>query len=292
MTRPLPAALQEWERQLRAAGVPSPAQDARTLAATVLSAEPVAVALLPELSEADRARIDELVRRRANREPLQHIVGIAPFLDLELIVGPGVFVPRPETEVLAAWAIDWLAACGDAPIAVDLCSGSGALALAVATRVPGARVTGVELSAAALSYAERNRQRYRDRLSAAELEFRAGDATDPELLSTLANSVDLVVCNPPYIPNEAIPRDPEVRDYDPELALYGGPDGLAVVRKMLPVVRRLLRPGGRLAMEHGDLQGDDHGLPGLITAAGGFTDVVDHPDLVGRPRFTTAVLAD
>ena len=292
MTRPLPAALQEWERQLRAAGVPSPAQDARTLAATVLSAEPVAVALLPELSEADRARIDELVRRRANREPLQHIVGTAPFLDLELIVGPGVFVPRPETEVLAAWAIDWLAACGDAPIAVDMCSGSGALALAVATRVPGARVTGVELSAAALSYAERNRQRYRDRLSAAELEFRAGDATDPELLSTLANSVDLVVCNPPYIPNEAIPRDPEVRDYDPELALYGGPDGLAVVRKMLPVVRRLLRPGGRLAMEHGDLQGDDHGLPGLITAAGGFTDVVDHPDLVGRPRFTTAVLAD
>ena len=100
------------------------------------------------------------------------------------------------------------------------------------------------------------------------------------------------MCNPPYIPNEAIPRDPEVRDYDPELALYGGPDGLAVVRKMLPVVRRLLRPGGRLAMEHGDLQGDDHGLPGLIKAAGGFTDVVDYPDLAGRPRFTTAVLAD
>ncbi len=292
MTRPLPAALQEWERQLRAAGVPSPAQDVRALAATVLSAEPVAVALLPELSEADRARIDELVRRRASREPLQHIVGTAPFLDLELIVGPGVFVPRPETEVMAAWAIDWLAACGDAPIAVDLCSGSGALALALATRVPGARVTGVELSAAALSYAEKNRQRYRDRLSTAVLEFCAGDATAPELMSTLANSVDLVVCNPPYIPNEAIPRDPEVRDYDPELALYGGPDGLAVVRKMLPVVRRLLRPGGRLAMEHGDLQGGDHGLPGLIKAAGGFTDVVDHPDLAGRPRFTTAVLAD
>ncbi|MCH9719631.1 MAG: peptide chain release factor N(5)-glutamine methyltransferase [Actinomycetia bacterium] len=292
MSRPLPAALQEWERQLRAAGVPSPAQDARALAATVLSAEPIAVALRPDLSDADRARIDELVRRRAKREPLQHIVGTAPFLDLELIVGPGVFVPRPETEVLAVWAIDWLATCGDAPIAVDLCSGSGALAFALATRVPGARVTGVELSAAALSYAERNLQRYLDRLGTAELEFRAGDATDPQLLPMLSSNVDLVVCNPPYIPNEAIPRDPEVRDYDPELALYGGPDGLAVVRKMLPVVRRLLRPGGRLAMEHGDLQGDDHGLPGLIKAAGGFTDVVDYPDLAGRPRFTTAVLAD
>ena len=292
MTSPVPVALQEWQRQLQAAGVPSPAHDARALAAAVLAAEPVAVALMPELSAADRDKIDELVRRRASREPLQHILGSAAFLDLELLVGPGVFVPRPETEALAVWAVDWLASCGDAPIAVDLCSGSGALALALATRVSGARVIGVELSPAALAFAERNRQRHQHRLSGAELEFCAGDATDPQLLSELANSVDLVVCNPPYIPDDAIPRDPEVRDHDPELALYGGPDGLTVVRDIVPVVQRLLRPGGRLAMEHGDLQGDDQGVPGVLKTVGGFTEVVDHRDLAGRPRFTTAVLAN
>lgn len=290
MTSPLSAALQEWEQQLRAAGVPSPAQDVRTLAAAVLSAEPIEIALLTDLSADDRARIDQLVQRRVKREPLQHILGTAPFLDLELVVGPGVFVPRPETEVLAAWAVDWLTNCGDAPIAVDLCTGSGALALALATRVPGVRVTGVELSPAALAFAQRNLQRHADRLDTAELAFAAGDATDPQLLTHLSGRVDLVVCNPPYIPDQAVPRDPEVRDYDPELALYGGPDGLNVVRTMLPVIQRLLRIGGRLAMEHGDLQGDDKGVPGVLRAAGGFVEIVDHQDLAGRPRFTTAVL--
>lgn len=288
---PLAPALAGWAEQLRAAGVHSPAHDTRVLAATVLGIPPLEVPLRNTMSVEQRTRIDSLVDRRALREPLQHILGTAAFYGLELLVGPGVFVPRPETESLAGYTVAWLfdsADSGDS-VVVDLCSGSGALALAVGCNVAGATVIGVERSPAALGYAHRNLQRCRPAVVASSIELVAGDATDPDLLSGLSGRVDAVISNPPYIPDAAVPRDPEVRDYDPPMALYGGDDGLAVVRGMLPVAARLLRSGGMLAVEHGDEQGGVDGLPGLIGAAPGFDQVADHADLAGRPRFTTAV---
>jgi release factor glutamine methyltransferase len=215
--------------------------------------------------------------------PLQHLTGRAPFRHLELAVGPGVFVPRPETEQLAGWAIGRLAGL-DAAVVVDLGSGSGALALAIAQEVPAARVTAVERDPGAIEWTRHNaaaRAAAGDRPVPVVL----GDMTDGGLLRELDGGVDLVVSNPPYVPDGAVlPR--EVAEHDPPLALWGGPDGLDVVRALLDTAARLLRPGGELGIEHADQQGD--ALPAVVRAHGGFADVEDHPDLAGRPRFTTA----
>lgn len=283
------AVLRSWTRRLAAAGVPSPEHDARALAAFVLEVPGWEVGLIPSIPEQDRERIAALVERRALREPLQHIVGSAAFLDLELEVGPGVFVPRPETEAVAAWAIERLLARRGPQTVVDLCTGTGALALAVATRLRDARVVGVEKSPEALAYALRNLQRCRPRIVAGCVELLQGDATDTQLLAGLSGRVDAVISNPPYIPRAAVPRDPEVRDHDPGMALYGGDDGLDVVRGIAPVARRLLRPGGILVVEHGDEQGGSDGVPGVLGDPGaGFDSIAGHRDLAGRPRFTTA----
>jgi release factor glutamine methyltransferase len=215
--------------------------------------------------------------------PLQHLTGRAPFRHLELAVGPGVFVPRPETEQLAGWAIGRLAGL-HAPVVVDLGSGSGALALAIAQEVPDARVTAVERDPDAIEWTRHNaaaRAAAGDRPVPVVL----GDMTDGGLLGELDGRVDLVVSNPPYVPDDAVlPR--EVAEHDPPLALWGGPDGLDVVRALLDTAARLLRPGGELGIEHADQQGA--ALPAVVRAHGGFADVEDHPDLAGRPRFTTA----
>lgn len=283
--------LRDWTARLATAGVPSPASDVRWLASHVLGVPPAQLALVDGADQAQIEQIDELVRRRERREPLQHILGTAPFLDLELVVGPGVFVPRPETEVLAAHVIDWLSHHASAPPkVVDLCTGSGALALAIACHVPHAHVIGVDVSPAALHYARRNAAALAGRIAAnsAKAQFVEADVTRSPRHPVEA--ADVVVANPPYIPTGAVPRDPEVRDFDPELALFGGPDGFTVVRPMLHLAAAVLRPGGLLAVEHGDEQGGLDGMPGEIRAAGGaFTQVADHVDLAGRPRFTCAV---
>ena len=270
-------------RQLSDAGVDSPRVDAELLLAHVLGLSRAALLTLGDIASAEVDRFDALVGQRADRVPLQHLTGVAAFRYLELAVGPGVFVPRPETEQLAGWALERLAGTS-APVVVDLGSGTGALALSIAFEHPGARVTAVERDPGAIEWTRHNAA---TRAAAGDtpVEVLAGDMTDAGLLPDLDGAVDLVVSNPPYVPDGArVPR--EVADHDPPLALWGGPDGLDVVRGLLVTAARLLRPGAWLGVEHADQQG--RALPALVRASGGWVDVEDHPDLAGRPRFTTA----
>lgn len=270
---------------LASAGVPTPRVDAELLVGHVLGISRGGVqakaATEGSLSTDDTITISELVERRASREPLQHITGLAPFRSLELAVGPGVFVPRPETEQVAQYAIDALrAVASPEPIGVDLGTGSGAIALAMASEVPHARVYGVEVSPRAFTWTRQN-------FSASRLQNARAVFIDlADALPELDGSVDVVISNPPYIPVGAIPRDPEVRLYDPEIALYGGDDGLDVVRQVSSTSRRLLRPGGTLVLEHGELQAAQ--IAALLTADG-WTAIAHHRDLLGRDRATTAL---
>ncbi|ROS54656.1 peptide chain release factor N(5)-glutamine methyltransferase [Frigoribacterium sp. PhB24] len=279
------AALRVASSVLADAGVPSPDVDAELLLGHVTGlargvVRARAVTSAPLATDEQEALISA-VTRRASREPLQHITGRASFRRLELHVGPGVFVPRPETEGVAQLAIDALRAVPDpSPVAVDLGTGSGALALAMASEVPTASVVAVELSPAAAVWTRRNIAS----VGADNVRLVEGDLSDalPELDGTVA----VVVSNPPYVPTGMVPRDPEVRLHDPALALYGGEDGLDLVRALSLTARRLLRPGGALVIEHGELQGG--AIRGLLTADG-WRSPATHPDLTGRDRATTAV---
>jgi release factor glutamine methyltransferase len=277
--------LREAVDALTAAGVPDPRVDAELLLGHVLDASRGRVQSLEItgglVEDADADRLRALVARRATREPLQHITGRAPFRSLELAVGPGVFVPRPETEQVAQFAIDALrAVASESPIAVDLGTGSGAIALALATEVPHARVYAVEKSPDAHRWAARNFAE----TGAANATLVLGDLADA--LHELDGTVSLVASNPPYIPREAIPRDPEVRLHDPELALYGGDDGLDVVRALSKAAARLLHPGGTLVLEHGELQGAE--IRALLRADG-WNAVATHRDYTTRDRATVAL---
>ncbi|HET8616466.1 MAG TPA: peptide chain release factor N(5)-glutamine methyltransferase [Actinomycetales bacterium] len=287
---PLGAAVRRAAAALAQAGVPSPRNDAEELAAFVLGVPraQVRTAAVRGDSVPLGARFSELVAERARRTPLQHLTGQAPFRDLVLDVGPGVFVPRPETEVVAGVAVDEaqrLVDLGEHPVVVDLCTGSAAIALAVATEAPASRVHAVELSADALAWATQNVRR-----TGAQIDLRQGDAATA--FDDLDGRVDVVVSNPPYIPPGSEPTDPEVRDHDPEVALYGGgPDGLAVPALVVATAARLLRPGGLLVMEHADVQ--QATVVTMVTRARHagrrvWVDVAGHPDLAGRPRYVTA----
>jgi release factor glutamine methyltransferase len=281
----LRALLEHAVAVLTAARVPSPEADAELLVAHVLGlsrGQVQARAVTGTQVDAEqRHAVLELVERRAAREPLQHLTGRAAFRSLELAVGPGVFVPRPESELVAQLAIDALLAVpGGTPRAADLGTGSAAIALALATEVPHAEIVAVENSPRAFVWARENVIRsgvQNLRLVFADL----GDA-----LHDLDGTLDVVVSNPPYIPLGAIPRDPEVRLHDPEVALYGGADGLDVVRAVSATARRLLRPGGVVAIEHGELQGAD--IRALLTADGWIAPATTR-DLLGRDRATTAL---
>lgn len=271
--------------RLAAARVPTPDVDAELLLGHLLGLGRgrLQARLITGLSVDDEhaAAFASAIERRSAREPLQHITGIAPFRSLELAVGPGVFVPRPETEGVAQIAIDALRAVVDPePVAVDLGTGSGALALALAHEVPHARVIGVENAPEAFIWARGNRERLG--LENARIVFDDLARALPELDGT----VSVVVSNPPYIPAAAVPRDPEVRLFDPPSALYGGEDGLDVVRSLSATALRLLRPGGVLVMEHGELQGAE--IRDLLTADG-WRGATTQRDLTGRDRATVAV---
>lgn len=262
--------------RLAAAGVPSPRVDAEELAAFSLGVERRDLWRHAEVG----ACFAEYVGRRVAREPLQHITGRAHFRHLTLAVGPGVFVPRPETEVVTQAAIDAARAVGRHPVVVDLGTGSGAIALSVATEVPGARVHAVEADPAAHAWAVRN-------LAGSGVDLRLGDMADA--LGELDGAVDVVVSNPPYIPLGAAVRDPEVAAHDPAPALWSGPDGLAAIRVVARVAAGLLRPGGVVVVEHADRQGES--APAVLAESGHFTDVRDHRDLAGRDRYLTATRA-
>jgi release factor glutamine methyltransferase len=267
------SALRDAAARLATAGVASPRVDAELLLAWVLGVARSRLILLPSLPPAAVASFEAAVARRAAREPLQHIVRAAPFLGLSLAVGPGVFIPRPETEVLAQWGIDSLTdVC--APVVVDLCSGSGALALAVAAAYPQAWVYAVEVSPDALEWLERNASDY------SNVEVVAGDIRSVSLPG-LAGRVDLVVANPPYVPT-TVGVPPEVRA-DPSLAVFAGPDGLDLIPAVADLAATLLRPGGRIGVEH-----DESHAPEVADIVGrSFHDVAGLTDLAGRPRFTT-----
>jgi release factor glutamine methyltransferase len=276
--------LREAAARLAAAGVPSPDHDAGELLAHVLGTSRPLLRLADEVTPAQASAFAGLVSRRAAREPLQHLTGTAAFRYLELAVGPGVFVPRPETELLAGWAVEQAAQVvreGRAPVVVDLCTGSGAVALSVATEVPTASVHAVELDEPACAWAARN-------LSGSGVDLRAGDMADA--FPDLDGRVDVVVCNPPYIPLDAFESvAPEARDHDPQLALFSGDDGLAALRVLERTAGRLLHPGGVVGAEHADVQGES--APAVFVGTGRWSDVRDHPDLAGRDRYVTARLA-
>jgi release factor glutamine methyltransferase len=281
MTRAL---LADGVARLASAGLPSPEYDAAELLAHVLGTTRSRLVLVEEVDPERAETYRGLVGRRAAREPLQHLTGTAAFRYLELAVGPGVFVPRPETELLAGWGVEQaqrLVDAGRVPVVVDLCTGSGAIALAVATEVPAAEVHAVELDEKAVEWAARN-------LSGSGVDLRHGDMTDA--FPDLDGTVDVVLCNPPYIPLDAYESvAPEARDHDPGLALFSGADGLAAMRVVEEVAARLLRRDGVVGAEHADVQGRT--APAVFASTGRWVDVRDHPDLAGRDRFLTARLA-
>jgi release factor glutamine methyltransferase len=269
--------------RLTAVGVESPSYDAQALLAHVLGVERSRLALVDDVPTPLAEQYDVLVARRAGREPLQHLTGVAHFRHVDLLVGPGVFVPRPETELLAGWAV---AAAGavvstDGPVVVDLGTGSGAIAKAVADEVPAARVHAVELDESAHDWAARN-------LAETSVDLRQGDLG--EAFDDLAGTVDVVVSNPPYIPHEAWESVAvEVRDHDPQLALYATGDGLDLIRVVERRAALLLRPGGVVGVEHADVQGES--APAVFSGSARWEQVRDHADLAGRARFVTARLA-
>lgn len=207
-----------------------------------------------------RGAFESMLARREAREPLQHIVGHAPFRYLELEVGPGVFVPRPETELVVQEAIDWITAHGlYSPRVVDLCAGSGAIGLAIATEVPGAQVWAVELDTQAAQWTRRNMHKVGERFPdlVANYRLEVADATCPVTLATLDGTADVVISNPPYIPLTNVPQQPEVRDFDPDTALYGGSaDGMMIPERIIVRAAALVRTGGLFVMEHDITQGD------------------------------------
>lgn len=269
--------------RLAAAGVPSPAADAEELAAHLLRTQRTKLGLHPLIDPVQAEALRALVERRAAREPLQHLTGSVTIGSVPIQVGPGVFIPRPETDLMVHTVLQQIAATTD-PVVIDLCSGSGAIALAIAAARPDASVHAVELSPGALSWARRNAE-----LQAAAghrpIDLRGGDFADERLLADLEGTADLVIANPPYVP-DGTAVDPEVADYDPPEAVFAGPDGLDIIRPLITVAAGLLKPGGLLAIEHDASHGET--VPALLSARRVLAEVVDHTDLAGRPRFVTA----
>nr|WP_275436498.1 peptide chain release factor N(5)-glutamine methyltransferase [Corynebacterium kefirresidentii] len=263
-------------QRLRAAGVPSPEWDARIIAAHLIHCGHMDIPLDQAPMPGFDMAYDTLLRRRESREPLQYVLGSAWFGPLELKVGPGVFIPRPETEVLADWAVR----NADGPRLVDLCTGTGALALYLHHYLPEAQVRAVELADAALAYTTANTR-------GSGVEVIQADATDATTLAEWNGTVDLIVTNPPYVP-ETTDLDPEVY-HDPHDAVFAGADGMGVITGLIPTLARLLRPGGKVAIEHDDSTSE--AVQAALTRHGGFEKISPLQDMTGTPRFVTAVRA-
>jgi release factor glutamine methyltransferase len=281
--QPLRLAVLEAEQALADAGVASPRVDAELLAAHVVGVPRGRLPMVPLIDSPMVEALRVLVSRRAQRVPLQHLTGTAAMGAIDVAVGPGVFIPRPETEVLLAWGLAVLEGVPE-PLVVDLCTGSGALALAVAHARPDAQVHAVERDPVALSWARRNAD---TRAAAGDtpVALYFGDIADPGLLVALEGMAHLVLCNPPYVP-EGTPLPPEVALHDPPAAIFAGHNGLAAFPDVVRTGTRLLCEGGSIAIEHDDSHAV--AVPAMLAARRVLTDVADHVDLAGRPRFATA----
>jgi release factor glutamine methyltransferase len=261
---------------LAEAGIDSARFDAEELAAHLTGTDRGRLSLVESIDDEFFRRYRDVVAARSRRVPLQHLIGTAAFGPVVVHVGPGVFVPRPETEAIFAWVT---AQPFDArPLIVDLCTGSGALAVALAQHLPAARVIGIDDSDAALEYARRNTQ-------GTAVELVRADVTTPVLLPELDGRVDLVVANPPYVPDSVV-LEPEVAQHDPPHAVFGGPDGMAVIAAVVRLAGRWLCTGGLFAVEHDDTASSQ--TVELVNSTGLFDDIRDRQDLTGRPRFVTA----
>jgi release factor glutamine methyltransferase len=273
-------AIDDAAATLAEAGIDSARWDAEQLAAHLAGTDRGRLTLLDPPGEDFFGRYRDAVAARSQRVPLQHLLGTAAFGPVMLHVGPGVFIPRPETEAMLEWAVAQELA--PQPVIVDLCTGSGALALALAHHRPAARIVAVDNSDAALEYARRN-------VEGTAIELLRADVTtldlEPDMLAELDGRVDLMVANPPYVPDGAA-LDPEVTQHDPHQAVFGGPDGLAVIAPIVRLAARWLRPGGLIGVEHDDTT--SHQTAELFLRTGAFEDVQARRDLTGRPRFVTA----
>jgi len=276
MTTRLRCAIDSATTLLADAGIDSARYDAEELAAHLTGTERGRLPLADSPDDAFFDRYYAAITARSRRVPLQHITGTAAFGPLTLLVGPGVFIPRPETEAMLEWAT--AQHLPDAPVIIDLCTGSGALAIALAQHWPQARVLGIDDSDAALAYARRN-------AAGTKVELVQADVADRGLLTDVDGQVDLVVANPPYVPDGG-PVGPEVSQYDPPHAVFGGPDGMTVISAIVRLAGRWLRPGGLFAVEHDDTTSSL--TFELVCRTGLFGDVVARKDLTGRPRFVTA----
>jgi release factor glutamine methyltransferase len=281
------ALLEAAVAKLTSAGVDSPEIDAQLLAAHVLDSNRGGIQadliIGREITASQVEAIELLVDERAKRIPLQHLTGTGYFRNLELSVGRGVFIPRPETESVAELAVQALRAVPGEPIAVDLCTGSGAIAIAMATEVPNAEVFAWELNPESESFLRSNISKYGNRV-----QLTMGDIADDAGFADLVGKVSVVISNPPYIPKYAIPRDLEVREHDPALALYGGDDGMDVMRIVSKRALELLVPGGFLVVEHADNQAS---VVADLFESDGWKQVRSHKDLSGRDRAVSAVKA-
>jgi release factor glutamine methyltransferase len=280
------AELSEATQLLSAAGVASPRVEAELLLAYVVGRSRGHLVLLDSLGVGDRGRLTELITRRAQGVPLQHLTGSAPFRQLELLVGPGVFIPRPETELIVELAERHL---DGSPVVVDLCAGSGAIALAVVNEHPQAKVYAVERSDSAVEWLKRNADA---RAAAGDqpieiVQMDVADLAAGGRLRELAGTVDVVLSNPPYVPTRVRSELAVEISHDPDEAVFAGNDGLDLIPAVLGAAARLLRPGGFLAIEHDDSHAQT--LPRLLESSGSWQTVSDHVDLAGRPRFATAI---
>jgi release factor glutamine methyltransferase len=279
MTTRLRCAIDSATTLLADAGINTARYDAEELAAHLAGTERGRLALLDSPDDTFFDRYHAAITARSRRVPLQHITGTAAFGPLTLVVGPGVFIPRPETEVMLEWATaQCLPGAPARPLIVDVCTGSGALALALAQRWPEARVLGIDNSDAALEYARRNSL-------GTKVELVRADATDPGLLTQIDGQVDLVVTNPPYVP-DTVELEPEVAEHDPPHAVFAGPDGMRVIAAVVRLAGRWLRPGGFFAVEHDDTT--SLLTSELVSSTGLFDDIAARTDLTGRSRFVTA----
>ncbi|MHB0929291.1 MAG: N5-glutamine methyltransferase family protein [Candidatus Nanopelagicales bacterium] len=291
-------------QRLAAAGIDSARTDAELLLCHVLGVKRPRLLLVDDLNYEQRMSFERLIGARQARVPLQHLTGIAPFRYLELEIGPGALVPRPETEVVVEAALRWIRECGiTRPLLLDLCSGAAPIALAMATELEQVDVVAVEKYPEAQAWGRRNAERVAATIAARgnQLEFLDADVCDLAALHGFEQRAAAIVSNPPYIPEGMVPRDPEVLQHDPHVALFGGADGFDVIRGLLDSAAMCLLDGGYLVVEHADAQGEPPAstagsstlvagsLPELIRQHGAFVEVQDHRDLADRPRYTTAI---